>query len=79
MSEYNNNEIDGELEDILNSAFNNYIQEEYKYQEACVKLFETTVANEPEVRELISLFTDTGCTEVKAKTKVIEYMLNQYE
>lgn len=73
MSEYN--EINGELEEILDSTFNKYVEEEYEYQQLCVEFIDRTILEDPEASKLFDTFKSLGVTDIKAKTKLIEYLL----
>lgn len=75
MSEYNDNNIHGELEEILDNAFNKYVREEYEYQELCVEFIDRTILEDPEANKLFETFKSLGVTDIKAKSKLIEYLL----
>lgn len=75
MSEYNENNINGELEEILDNAFNKYVQDEYEYQQLCVQVFEKSLDDNPEAQLLIKSFKSLGATELEAKIKTIELAL----
>lgn len=72
---YNDNEINPELEEILDNAFNKYVRDEEEYKKLCVELFEKTLMDNPEAKTLINSFKSVGATEVKAKIKTIQLAL----
>lgn len=73
MSEYN--DINPELEEQLDNVFSKYMQDEAKYQELVVKVFEKTIEDDPEVTRLLQTFKDFGATDLEAKIKLAEFML----
>lgn len=75
MSEYNDNNINGELEEILDNAFNKYVRTEYEYQELCVQILDKNIEDNPEAQQLISTFESIGATNLEAKVKLAELML----
>lgn len=75
MSEYNENEINPELEEQLDNVFNKYIQDEYEYKELCVQVFEKSLEDNPEAQLLIKSFKSLGATELEAKIKTIQLAL----
>lgn len=72
---YNDNEINPELEEILDNAFNKYVRDEEEYKELCVEVFEKTLEDNPEALALIESFKSLGATEVRAKIKTIQLAL----
>ena len=75
MSEYNDNNIHGELEEILDNAFNKYVRQEEEYKELAVQVFEKSIEDNPEAQQLISTFESIGATNLEAKVKLAELML----
>jgi len=75
MSEYNENEINPELEEQLDNVFNKYVRTEEEYKELCVQLLEKTIEDNPEAQQLISTFESIGATKLEAKVKLAEFML----
>ncbi|MGI2282550.1 hypothetical protein [Staphylococcus cohnii] len=75
MSEYNDNNINGELEEILDNAFNKYVRTEAEYQELAVQIFDKNIEDNPEAQQLISTFESIGATNLEAKVKLAELML----
>lgn len=75
MSEYNENNIHGELEEILDNAFNKYVRQEEEYKELAVQVFEKSIEDNPEAQQLISTFESIGATNLEAKVKLAELML----
>ena len=75
MYEYNENEINPELEEELNSVLNKYIRDEEDYKELCVQIFEVSIEENPEALQLISTFESIGATDLEAKIKLAEFML----
>ncbi|CRV31601.1 hypothetical protein EUA52_12260 [Staphylococcus saprophyticus] len=75
MSEYNDNNIHGELEEILDNAFNKYVCQEEEYKELAVQVFEKSIEDNPEAQQLISTFESIGANNLEAKVKLAELML----
>lgn len=75
MSEYNENNIHGELEEILDNAFNKYVRTEEEYKELCVQVFDKSIEDNPEAQQLISTFESIGVTNLEAKVKLAELMI----
>ena len=75
MSEYNENNINGELEEILDNAFNKYIRQEEEYKELAVQVFEKSLEDNPETEQLLNVFKSLGATDLEAKIKLAEFML----
>lgn len=75
MSEYNENELNPELEEILDNAFNKYVQDEYEYKELCAELFDKSLEDSPEALALINSFKSLGATELEAKIKTLQLAL----
>ena len=75
MSEYNDNNIHGELEEILDNAFNKYVRQEEEYKELCVQLIDKNIEDNPEAQQLINTFESIGATNLEAKVKLAELML----
>ena len=75
MSEYNENNIHGELEEILDNAFNKYVRQEEEYKELAVQVFDKNIEDNPEAQQLISTFESIGATNLEAKVKLAELML----
>lgn len=75
MSEYNENNIHGELEEILDNAFNKYVRQEEEYKELAVQIFEKSIEETPEAQQLINTFESIGATNLEAKVKLAELML----
>lgn len=75
MSEYNENNIHGELEEILDNAFNKYMKDENEYRDLCVKVFEKSIEDTPESQQLIKTFESLGATNLEAKLKLAELIL----
>lgn len=75
MSEYNENNINGELEEILDNAFNKYVRQEAEYHELCAELFDKSLEDNPEALALINSFKSLGATELEAKIKTIQLAL----
>lgn len=73
MSEYN--EINPELEEILDNAFNKYVRTEAEYQELCAQILDKNIEDNPEAQQLISTFESIGATNLEAKVKLAELML----
>ena len=67
MSEYNENNINGELEEILDNAFNKYVRQEAEYKDLVVEVFEKTIEDDPEVDRLLQTFKSLGATDLEAK------------
>ena len=76
MYEYNENEINPELEEQLNSVLNKYIEDEEDYMELCVQIFEASIEENPEAQQLISTFKSIGATDLEAKIKLAEFMIS---
>lgn len=74
MSEFNDNNINGELEEILDNAFNKYVRQEAEYQELAVQVFEKAIEDDPEAQQLINAFESLGATNLEAKLKLAELM-----
>lgn len=75
MSEYNENNIHGELEEILDNAFNKYVRQEEEYKELAVQVFEKSIEDSLEAQQLINAFESLGATNLEAKVKLAELML----
>lgn len=75
MSEFNDNEINGELEEILDNAFNKYVRQEEEYKELAVQIFDKNIEDNPEAQQLINTFESIGATNLEAKVKLAELML----
>lgn len=75
MSEYNENNINGELEEILDNAFNKYVRQEEEYKELAVQVFEKSIEDNPEAQQLINTFESIGANNLEAKVKLAELML----
>ena len=75
MSEYNDNNIHGELEEILDNAFNKYVRQEEEYKELAVQIFDKNIEDNPEAQQLINTFESIGATNLEAKVKLAELML----
>lgn len=75
MSEFNENNIHGELEEILDNAFNKYVRQEEEYKELAVQVFEKSIEDNPEAQQLINTFESIGATNLEAKVKLAELML----
>ena len=75
MYEYNENEINPELEEQLDNVLNKYIEDEYKYQELAVQVFEKSLEDNPEAQQLLNAFKSIGATDLEAKIKLAEFML----
>lgn len=75
MSEFNDNNINGELEEILDNAFNKYVRQEEEYKELAVQVFEKSIEENPEAQQLINTFESIGATNLEAKVKLAELML----
>lgn len=75
MSEYNENNIHGELEEILDNAFNKYVRQEEEYKELAVQVFEKSIEDNPEAQQLINTFESIGANNLEAKVKLAELML----
>lgn len=75
MSEYNDNNIHDELEEILDNAFNKYVRQEEEYKELAVQVFEKSIEDNPEAQQLINTFESIGTTNLEAKVKLAELML----
>lgn len=75
MSEYNDNNIHGELEEILDNVFNKYVRTEEEYKELCVQLIDKNIEDNPEAQQLISTFESIEATNLEAKVKLAELML----
>ena len=75
MSEFNDNNINGELEEILDNAFNKYVRTEEEYKEICVQLIDKNIEDNPEAQQLINTFESIGATNLEAKVKLAELML----
>ncbi|MBF7025940.1 hypothetical protein [Staphylococcus kloosii] len=75
MSEFNENNINGELEEILDNAFNKYVRQEEEYKELAVEVFEKSIEDNPEAQQLINTFESIGTTNLEAKVKLAELML----
>ncbi|MDV3053624.1 MULTISPECIES: hypothetical protein [Staphylococcus] len=75
MSEYNDNNIHGELEEILDNAFNKYVRQEEEYKELAVQVFEKSIEDNPEAQQLINTFESIGANNLEAKVKLAELML----
>ena len=73
MSEYN--EINPELEEILDNAFNKYVRTEEEYKDLCVQILDKNIEDNPEAQQLISTFESIGATNLEAKVKLAEFML----
>ena len=68
-------EYEYELDEELNSVLNKYIEDEAKYQELVVEVFEKTIEDDPEVDRLLQTFKDLGANDLEAKIKLAEFML----
>ena len=68
-------EYEYELDEELNSVLNKYIEDEAKYQELVVEVFEKTIEDDPEVDRLLQTFKSLGATDLEAKIKLAEFML----
>ena len=68
-------EYEYELDDELNSVLNKYIEDEAKYQELCVQVFEKSLEDNPETEQLLNVFKSLGATDLEAKLKLAELML----
>lgn len=77
MSEYNENNINSELEGILDNAFNKYVRTEEEYKEICVQLIDKNIEDNPEAQQLINTFESIGATNLEAKVKLAELMLTE--
>lgn len=75
MSEYNENNINGELEEILDNAFNKYVRQEAEYKELCAEVFEKSLVENPEAEQLLNAFKSLGATDLEAKIKLAELMV----
>ena len=75
MSEFNDNNINGELEEILDNAFNKYVRQEEEYKELAVQVFEKSIEENPEAQQLINTFESIGANNLEAKIKLAELML----
>ena len=75
MSEFNDNNINGELEEILDNAFNKYVRQEEEYKELAVQVFEKSIEENPEALQLINTFKSLGANDLEAKVKLAELML----
>ena len=75
MSEYNENEINPELEEQLDNVFNKYVRTEEEYKELCVQLLDKNIEDNPEAQQLINTFESIGATNLEAKVKLAELML----
>ncbi|MCD8835063.1 hypothetical protein K2V58_12370 [Staphylococcus arlettae] len=75
MSEFNDNNINGELQEILDNAFNKYVRQEEEYKELAVQVFEKAIEDDPEAQQLINTFESIGATNLEAKVKLAELML----
>ncbi|MFK3833101.1 hypothetical protein [Staphylococcus saprophyticus] len=75
MSEYNDNNIHGELEEILDNAFNKYVRQEEEYKELAVQIFDKSIEDNPEAQQLINTFESIGATNLEAKVKLAELMI----
>ena len=76
MYEYNENEINPELEEELNSVLNKYIEDEEDYMELCVQVFEASIEENPEALQLLNAFKSIGATDLEAKIKLAEFMIS---
>ena len=68
-------EYEYELDEELNSVLNKYIEDEYKYQELAVQVFELSLEENPEAQQLINTFKSLGANDLEAKLKLAELML----
>lgn len=68
-------EYEYELDDELNSVLNKYIEDEYKYQQLAVEVFEKSLEENPEAQQLINTFKSLGANDLEAKIKIAELML----
>ena len=75
MSEYNENNIPGEVEEILDHAFNKSVRTEEEYKELAVQIFDKNIEDNPEAQQLINTFESIGATNLEAKVKLAELMI----
>ena len=75
MSEFNDNNIHGELEEILDNAFNKYVRTEEEYKELAVQIFDKNIEDNPEAQQLLNTFKSLGANDLEAKLKLAELML----
>ena len=68
-------EYEYELEQELDNVLAKYIEDEAKYQELVVEVFEKTIEDDPEVDRLLQTFKDFGANDLEAKIKLAELML----
>ena len=68
-------EYEYELEQELDNVLAKYIEDEAKYQELVVEVFEKTIEDDPEVDRLLQTFKDFGANDLEAKIKLAEFML----
>ena len=68
-------EYEKELDAELNSVLNKYIEDEAKYEQLVVEVFEKTIEDDPEVDRLLQTFKDFGANDLEAKINLAELML----
>ena len=68
-------EYEYELDEELNIVLNKYIEDEAKYQELVVEVFEKSIEDNPEVDRLLQTFKYLGANDLEAKIKLAELML----